>query len=329
SPARSWISRAASVASGCCGAERTRRSAASSVPSGWPSRRASRPWSMSAYGSPGSRRSASSDSERARSGWFSTKKAWKAARATVRGGALASRARPAASSSTAVDEGGTWAHAQSTSTRTGRRRRIRMAFRARSPRSLLGVAGGRRRRARRHGLLVHRALALRGRLGNVLRLGGSGRFGEHHWLGQVRRFPPDLVPHLTEGALAVDATQCGRGWSAEAVSPFGAQVERLADRTLGGGRPDAGLHLSTARDLQLDVGGAAWRTRRTEHRASPLAQSPLERHRLTDTGDDDGNVPAGATEQHQSRLRVAAHAQELLANSGPERGGRCAGGHVG
>src|SRR5215468_8805983 len=78
-----------------------------------------------AYGSPASRRSASWPTARARSGWFSTRSAWNAARATVRAGALASFARPAASSSTAVGEGGTWAQAQNARIRTRTRRRIR------------------------------------------------------------------------------------------------------------------------------------------------------------------------------------------------------------
>src|SRR6516165_3184176 len=208
----------------------------------------------SAYGSPASRRSASWVSARARSGWFSTRSAWNAASATVLAGASAAFARPAASSSTAVGEGGTWAQAQSARTRRKTRRRIRWLSEERggSPRSLLRVAGGGRLGTHGERLLVARGLALRGPLGNRrLRLGGVGRFSEHQRFGQVRRLPPDLVTHLTEGALPINASERRRGGCSEAVAPVGAQVQRFAHRPLVDVRPHEGLELACPVHLQL------------------------------------------------------------------------------
>src|SRR5215813_8711551 len=276
----------------------------------------------SAYGSPASRRSASWVRARARSGWFSTRSAWNAASATVRAGASALFARPAASSSIAVGEGGTWAQAQSAATRTKTRRRIRwLSGRGSSARrSLLRrVAGGGRLGTYGERLLVARRLALRGSLGNRLRLRGGGRFSEHQRFGQVRGFSPDLVTHLTEGALPIDAAEGGRGGCSEAVAPVGAQVQRLAHRALVDVRPHEGLELACPVHLQLHVRRPAGRAGGAEHRPAALAERPLERDWLADAGDDDRHVPSGAPQEHQRGLGLAAHAEQLLADAAEER----------
>ena len=222
-PPVSWICRAATVASGCFGAARTRRSAASSATSGWPSL-----------------------GERLLDGQCVglTRVAPKRILGE-RAGALGlvldqerverRRAAPYAAVRRRPSPGPRPRRAPRWE-RVGRGRRRRARGPGRGERRRIGVASENGANAPRGHFLACRVVGAGDREGAASCRSRScaswfpwqptstsrgGGFSEDHRLGQVGRLPANLVTHLTEGALAIDAAERRCGGRAEAVAPVG------------------------------------------------------------------------------------------------------------